>query len=121
MQEKTKKILEKRLEIVNDNIVKKQYKVSNWKAFYFTGLVGLSYGVLSMHSERVIAGGIIAVSGLLFKMINDFSLGNFKSEKEWLEYGLSHPDKVIEHHFYDDDSSQKGGKHFKKWLTYAFI
>lgn len=114
MQEKTKKILEKRLEIVNDNIVKKQYKVSNWKAFYFTGLVGLSYGVLSMHSERVIAGGIIAVSGLLFKTINNFSLGNFKSEKEWLEYGLSHPDKVIEHHFYDDDSSQKGGKHFKK-------
>lgn len=114
MQEETKKLLEKRLKVVNDNIVKKQYKVSNWKAFYFTGLAGQLFGVLSMHSERVIAGGIIAVSGILFKTMNTLALENFESEKELLEYGLSHPDKVIEHYFYDDDSSQKGGKHFKK-------
>lgn len=115
VQEETRRILEKRLEIVNDSITEKQYKVSNWTAFYFTGLVGLGYGILSMHNERVIAGGIIATSGLLFKAINDFSLTNFKKEKELIEYNLNYPDNVKEYHFYDEENrNQKRGKHFKK-------
>ena len=114
MREETKKLLEKRLEFVNGMIINIEDKSYCWSGVYFTGLVGLGFGILSAHDNRTLAGGIVAVSGLLFKTINDFKLLKFQNEREVLEYGLSHPENVIEHDFDKKDEDKKGGKHFKK-------
>lgn len=114
MQEDTKRKLEKRLDFVNEKIYKKENMVSNWKAAYFTGIVGMGLGVLSLHQGRIAAGAIISVGSAIFKAMNDFSLVSFEMEKDDLEYGLKHPDSVMEFDLDDEEENDKGGKHFRK-------
>ena len=111
MRDETKKMLEKRLNVLNNKMNDKKNIICNWKAVYITGMIGIGAGVLSLHQGRVVAGAIIAIGGGLFKIINDVSLANLKVEKEVLEYGLSHPESIYEYNFDEED---KKGKHLKK-------
>lgn len=113
MKDETKKLLEKRLKFVNGKIISIEDRNVCLRGVYFTGLVGMGLGIISSQDNRTIAGCVIAMGGLLFKTINDFRLVGFKTEQEVLEYGLSHPENVIEHDFNEDDD-KKDGKHFKK-------
>lgn len=114
MREDTRKKLEERLDLINGEIAIKEDKVYKWRAVWVTGLIGMGVGCLSLHDGRIIAGAIISTGGLLFKAINNMYLSNFKVEKGVLEYGLAHPENVIEYDFDKRDNNYKGGKHFKK-------
>ena len=114
MRKETKKILEKRLDCISGEIAYKEDKIYKWRGVCFTGLLGMGFGVLSIHNGRVIAGGIIAASGLLFKMINNFSLVKLQTEKNVLKYSLEHTESVIEYDLGDDEENNKSGKHFRK-------
>ena len=114
MREDTRRKLEERLDLINGEIAIREDKVYKWQAVCVTGLIGIGVGCLSVHDGRIIAGVIISTGGLLFRVINNIYLSNFKMEKGVLEYGLAHPENVIEHDFDKWENNHKGGKHFKK-------
>ena len=107
MREQTKKKLEERVKLLDDKIIKKEMQVSNWNAFHLTGLVGFSYGMFSLDKSRIIAGCIVSVGGLVFKTINAFRLADYEEERDALEYGLKHPDSIMEIDIYEDDEDEK--------------
>lgn len=107
MREQTRKNLEKRVKFLNDKIVKKEEQVENWNVFYLTGLVGLGYGMLSLDKSKIMAGCIVSMGGLVFKAINAFRLADYEEERDALDYGLKHPDSVMEFDIYEDDEDEK--------------
>ena len=113
MREDTKQLIKEQINILNEKIDDKEDKVRNWNAVYLTGLVGGTIGVIGLDKGKIIAGMIVGISGVVFKAINAIALNNFETEKDILEYGLEHPDNVMEYDL-DEDENDKGGKHFRK-------
>ena len=114
MRENTKQLIKKQINILNEKIDDKEDKVRNWNAVYLTGLVGGTIGVIGLDKGKIIAGMIVGISGVIFKTINAIALNNFETEKDILEYGLEHPESVIEYDLGDDEENNKSGKHFRK-------
>lgn len=114
MKEETRQILKKKLNAVNEKISDREDKVRNWNAVNLVGLVGGTIGVMSLDDGKIIAGMIVGIGGLVFKTINAIVLNDYEIEKEVLEYGLNHPDNVIEYDLFDEKDDNKGGKRFKK-------
>lgn len=116
MTEDTRKLLKQRLEFANRQIVNTQYKIDGGRCIYFVGMAGVINGMLLSSPSHIISGMVVGVGGIIYKFIYDISQANYNFEKESIEYGLKHPESVIEFKNTDDekDDNKKGGKHFKK-------
>ena len=110
MREETKRVLENRLNIVNERIFKNEEHIMGGLYAFGVGALGMAYGVLSKSDSSFVSGMIVSSGSLLFRCFYQRQNYYLRDTQYYLRYALKHPEIVKE---YSSDEEYQG-KHFKK-------
>ena len=96
IDEKVRKIFEKKLVLVKNKInLKEDNRCGSLWAFG-VGFAGMTYGVFYGVHEAVISGMIVSAGSLLYRCINNDSLCRLKDDEASIENILDNPTEFLE-------------------------
>lgn len=95
LDEKTKKVFENELLLIQDKISLKEDNVKGSLFAFGIGFAGMTYGVFYGVHESVIAGMVVSAGSLLYRCINNDSLCKLKDDEASIIDILNEPDEFL--------------------------
>ena len=95
LDEKTKKVFENELLLIQDKISLKEDNVKGSLFAFGIGFAGMTYGVFYGVHESVIAGMVVSAGSLLYRCINNDSLCKLKDDEVSIIDILNEPDEFL--------------------------